>query len=160
MRFLCVLFWGFLASVSAYGQEAVTIVGQTHDCFAGKIIHPAKVDIYFLDPVRSSEVMAILNDMEKQMPHGNDTNLEAFFASYERLISAVRKTASLAHVRSNQDGNFKVDYLNLKLNTKIIVFGFAETEDDSVYYAYEPLTIHSGQNVATLDFYKGIPCHQ
>src|ERR1700684_1854477 len=67
MRLLrIVLLLQVMLSTVAYGQDRAFIVGETQDCFAGKAIHPTKVDIYLLDPLKSPEIEKILNDMEKQ----------------------------------------------------------------------------------------------
>jgi hypothetical protein len=140
----------------AHGQDRSFLVGKTQDCFAGKIIHPAKVDIYLLDPVKSPEIARILDDMEKQVPKGNDQNVDAFFSSYQRLTSATRKTKPLGHIRSNETGDFV--FYNLKDGMTVLLLGMAEREDEPAYYAYLRLKLQPGKNSVTLDFDQGSAC--
>jgi hypothetical protein len=145
-----------LISAIAYGQDRSFLLGETKDCFAGTLIHPAQVDIYLLDPLRSPEIAAILGEMEKQMPGHAGQNANAFFASYLRLASEVRKTNTLGHVRSDEAGRFSFRALQGK--TKILLLGIAEREDEPAYYAYLPLKLKPGKNSATLDFDRGVAC--
>jgi hypothetical protein len=156
MRLLQGLLLVQLLSAIAYGQDRSFLVGETQDCFAGKVIHPAQVDIYLLDPLKSPEIATMLNDMEKQMPKGDDQNADAFFASYLRLASAVRKTNALAHMRSDEAGRFSFRALQDK--TKVLLLGIAEREDDPAYYAYLPLKLAPGKNSVILDFDRGVAC--
>ena len=144
-----------LASTLACGQQPSWIVGKTQDCFARKVIHPAQVDIYLLDPQKSPEAVRILNDMEKQVPKG-DENPQAFFASYQRLTSAVQKTRSVARTRSDEAGNFSFDAL--RDQKKLVVLGLAEREDEPAYYASMPVNLRAGKNSVTLDFDRGNTC--
>ena len=156
VRLLQIVLLVQLVSTISNGQDYSSLIGETQDCFAGKIIHPAQVDIYVLDPLKSPEVAAILNDMEKQLPSGNGQNVVAFFASYQRLTSAIPKTNILMHGQSSQNGSFS--FHNLKAGKKVILLGIAEREDEPAYYAYMRLKLKSGKNAVTLDFDRGATC--
>jgi hypothetical protein len=138
----------------AQGQDRSFLIGETQDCFAGRPIHPAKIDIYLLDPLKSPEIVGILNDMKKQVPRGNDQNADAFFASYQRLTSATPK--ALGHVRSDEAGKFV--FRGLKSGTEVLLLGIAEREDEPAYYAYSRLKVKYGKNSITLDFDLGRVC--
>jgi hypothetical protein len=157
MRLMRILFLVQLMSTVAYGQNSASLIGETQDCFAGRLIHPAKVDIYLFDSLKSPEVQAILSDLKKQTPKGNDQNVTPFFESYERLKLAIRKTKALGHVRSDAAGRFSFD--GLKADTKTFLLGHAEREDDPAYYAYASLKLLPGKNSVTLDFDQGAACN-
>jgi hypothetical protein len=140
----------------AHGQDRSFLVGETQDCFAGRLIHPAKVDIYLLDPLKSPEIVGILDDMKKQAPRADDQSVDAFFASYQRLTSAARKTKTLGHVRSNETGGFV--FHTLKDGMTVILLGVAEREDEPAYYAHLRLKLQPGKNSVTLDFDRGSAC--
>jgi hypothetical protein len=156
MRILQILLLLQLMSTITYGQDRASIVGETRDCFAGRLIHPAKVDIYLLDPLKSLEIVATLNDMEKQMPRENDQNMDAFFASYQRLTSLIQKANALGHVRSDEAGRFS--FRDLKANMKTVLLGIAEREDEPAYYTYVRLKLELGKNSVILDFDRGSAC--
>lgn len=156
MRLVYGLLFLQLASTLACGQQPSSIVGKTRDCFAGKVIHPAQVDIYLLDPQKSPEVLSILNDMEKQVPKGDNESPEAFFASYQRLTSAVQKTRTVAQARSDETGQFSFNAL--KGQKKFVLLGLAEREDEPAYYASVPVNLKPGKNSVTLDFDRGNTC--
>jgi hypothetical protein len=156
MRLMRILFLVQLMSTFAYGQNRSFLVGETQDCFAGRLIHPAQVDIYLFDSLKAPEISAILNDLEKQAPTGNDQNMTAFLATYGRLKSAIQKTKALRHVRSDEAGRFS--FQGLKAETKTLVLGFAEREDEPAYYAYLSLSLRPGKNPVRLDFDRGSPC--
>src|ERR1035441_2693081 len=128
MRLLRILFLVQIMSVVSYGQDHSYLIGETQDCFGGKVIHPAQVNVYLLDPLKSPQVAAILNDMEKQVPRGDDQNAAAFFASYQRLISAIRRANILMHLQSNESGVFS--FHGLHPGTKVLLLGLAEREDE------------------------------
>ena len=104
--------------------------------------------------------MAILRDLEEQKPNMIKGDAEKFFALYDRLLSAVRKTPALAHVRSNDEGRFVVDKLKIPRSTTIIVLGIGEFEDEAAYYVQVPLALHPGKNPVTLDFNGGRACRE
>jgi hypothetical protein len=156
MRLLRILLLVQVMSIVANGQAHSSLIGKTQDCFAGRTIHPAQVDVYLLDPLKSPEVATILKDMEKQMPRGNDQNVDAFFASYQRLTSAIRKTNILMQAQSNEAGSFS--FQGLKAGSELILLGIAEREDEPAYYAYMPLKLKPGKNSVALDFDRGVAC--
>jgi hypothetical protein len=156
MRLLRILLLVQVMSTIAYGQGHSSLVGETQDCFAGRLIHPAQVNIYLLDPLKSREIVGILNDMEKQVPRRDNQNAGAFFASYQRLTSATRKTKTLGHVRSDEAGSFV--FRTLKGGTTVLLLGIAEREDEPAYYAYMRLKLQPGENSVTLDFDRGNGC--
>jgi len=157
MRLTFILFLVQVMSTSTYGQNHSSLIGETKDCFAGKVIHPAQIDIYLFDALKSSEIQTILNDLSKQAPTGNDQNAAPFFGSYERLKLAIRKTKALGRVRSDEADRFS--FYGLKAETKAFLLGFAEREDDLAYYAYASLKLQPGKNSVTLDFDQGAACN-
>jgi hypothetical protein len=157
MRLLWMLLLVQVISITTYGQDRTFLIGETQDCFAGRLIHPAQVDIYLLDSLKSQEIVAILNDMEKEAPRGNAQNADAFFASYQRLTSTIRKTNTLGHVRSDETGRFSFHGLKAKPNS-LLLLGIAEREDEPAYYAYMPLKLQPGKNSVILDFDRGNVC--
>jgi hypothetical protein len=156
MRLLQILFLVQVISTVTYGQDRSFIVGETQDCFAGKLIHPAQVDIYLLDPRKSPEIAGILNEMEGQVPKRDDQSVDALFASYQRLTAEVKKASKLRHVRPDDAGRFS--FHGLKEKTNVMLLGIAEREDEPAYYAYVPLKVGLGENLATLDFDRGNAC--
>jgi hypothetical protein len=156
MRLLQILLLAQVMSTFTCAQNHSFLAGETQDCFAGTIIHPAQVDIYLLDPLKSPEIVALLNDMEKQMPNRDDPNAEKFFASYQHLTSLIRKTNKLGHTQSDKAGRFS--FHDLQANTKTILLGISEREDDPAYYAYVSLKLGPGKNPVTLDFDRGNVC--
>lgn len=144
------------AVVLAFAQNSAVLTGTTKDCFAGKIIHPAGVEVYVLDAAKSGEVLKILNDLEKEAPHGNEQNVQQYFASYEHLVAMLRKSSALGEARSSSTGKFSVKALRPK--TKIVIIGIAEREDDPAYYGYTRMELSQGVNPATLDFDRGSDC--
>ncbi len=156
MRLLQILLLMQIMSTISYGQDRSFVIGETQDCFAGRPIHPAGVDIYLFDPLKSPEIAVILNEMEKQVPKGDEQNVVTFFASYQRLTSAIRKTNTLGHVRSSKAGSFS--FRRLKAKTNVILLGLAEREDEPAYYAYMPLKLQPGKNSVTLDFDRESAC--
>jgi hypothetical protein len=155
MRLLLTLFL-VLMPTGSYSQDRVILQGTTQDCFAGKLIHPASVDIYLLDPQSAPEIAQVLENMKKEMPHGDAPGSDRFFASYERLKSAIRKASVLDHALSSAAGRFA--FRDLKANSQVILLGLAEREDEPAYYAYKAFEIKPGLNRATLDFDKGSTC--
>ncbi len=156
MRVLRMLLLIHVVSTMALGQGRSFLTGETKDCFAGKLIHPARVDIYLLDPLKSREIAAILNDMEKQAPNGNGKTADAFFASYQHLLSATRKIKPLAHVRSDETGGFV--FRSLRDGMPVLLLGIAEREDDPAYYAFTRVKLRPGKNSVILDFDRGDDC--
>jgi hypothetical protein len=156
MRLLSLLLIVQVVSAAAYGQGRASLVGETQDCFAGKLIHPARVDVILFDSPKGAEISAILNDLDKQAPTRNDQNVAAFFASYERLKSAIRNTEALAHTQSDNTGRFS--FRGLKSGAKVLLLGFAEREDDPAYYTYTRFTLQPGRNSVRLDFNRGVVC--
>lgn len=153
--------WHILLAVltlTGSGQHGLTIAGRTQDCFAGQIIHPAKVDIYLLDPVRSPDVTELLDVMEKQKQ--DESNIKVFFASYTRLAASVRKADALGHTRSDSTGRFRFSGLNLSPKTSVVVLGIAELEDEPAYYAFASITARRAGVPVTLDFNRGNSCKQ
>jgi hypothetical protein len=144
-----------LTSSIALGQVAASINGITQDCFAGKIIHPQSVDVYALNPEKSPEIISLLTTMKKQSS-GSDQNINSFFASYEKLTSAIKKTAALGHTKSNQTGEFF--FRNLKSHMDIVIVGIAEREDEPAYYTSQSLKLKPRRNTVLLDFDQGNPC--
>jgi hypothetical protein len=156
MRLLRLLLLIQLFSLVSYAQDRSFIRGETQDCFAGKLIHPAQVDIYIIDALKSPEIMGILDDLEKQIPQGNEQNVDAYFASYKRLTSAIQKTARLGHTRSDPTGRFS--FRDLKARRGTVLLGIAEREDEPAYYAYARVQLKPGMNFVKLDFDRGQPC--
>jgi hypothetical protein len=156
MRLMRILLLIQVMSTITYGQNRSFLVGETEDCFAGRQIHPAKVDIYLFDSLKAPEISTILNNLERQAPQGNDQNVTEFFASYERLKSAIKKTKALGHVRSDSAGRFS--FQDLRAETKTLLLGFAEREDEPAYYASLSLRLQPGKNSVRLDFDKESPC--
>ena len=139
-----------------HGQNGSTVLGKTQDCFAGKLIHPAHVDIYLFDSAKSPEITTALDDLEQQKPKGENPPTDAFFAQYNRLASAVSRTNALGHVRSGNAGDFL--FQSLTPGKKVLVFGISEREDDPAYYAYRLLDLRAGTNSLILDFDSGNAC--
>jgi hypothetical protein len=75
MRLLRLLLIVQVISTTAYGRDRTFLVGETQDCFAGRLIHPAQVDVYLFDFLKVKEIAAILNDLDNQAPTGNDQNV-------------------------------------------------------------------------------------
>jgi hypothetical protein len=141
---------------TAYAQN-VSISGRTKDCFAGKTIYPAQVDVYVINPSKSPAIVSLLKTLDETSPQGNSQDVEPFFATYQKLISTLRKEKRrLKHVRSDSRGRFM--FHGLVPGETIILAGVAEREDEPAYYTHMSLKLNRGENLATLDFDHGESC--
>src|SRR6185437_16381216 len=143
MRLISILFILALAGMT-FGHSAAILNGETEDCFAGKTVHPAQVDVYIFDSMKAAHISTILTDLRMKMPKGDEQNVEAYSAAYDRLRSAVRKTQSLGHARSDEKGRFS--FSNLPVGKRVLVVGLADREDELAYYASTRLTIGHSDN--------------
>lgn len=133
------------------------ISGTTQDCFAGKIFHPSKVDVYLLNPKSSPEVTSLLHQMKHLSSANDEKSIETLFALYEKLITKLKRTKVLAHAISDEAGNFS--FPGLVSGTAFVVVAASRREDDPAYYAYvEIKSLSAGRNSVTLDFNRGANC--
>jgi hypothetical protein len=156
MRLVWILLMLASFAEMADGQSFALLKGETEDCFAGKTIHPAQVDVYVFDATKASHISSLLSDLKKNEPKGDEQDVEAYGASYDRLRSAVRKAKSLAHARSDDQGRFS--FSSLPVGKRVLVVGLADREDDLAYYASARLTLEHPENSAKLDFNAGAAC--
>jgi hypothetical protein len=159
MRLLVILLLGL--SINAQGGLGDTSVaylkGQTRDCFAGKLYHPAKVDIYLFDARTSEAIPRLIHRMEAYGSTGDVQSSQEFFKYYGELLKLVKKSKALGHVRSDQSGTFH--FSDVPAGAAAVVVGISPREDDPAFYAYEELgTLHGGENPVTLDFNHGTKC--
>ena len=133
------------------------ISGTMKDCFAGKIFHPSKVDVYLLKPKSSPEIISLLHQMEHLSSANDEKSMETLFALYEKLVTKLKRTKVLAHTISDEAGKFSLP--GLAKGAALVVVAASPREDDPAYYSYVEIeSLSAGRNSVTLDFNRGANC--
>ncbi len=141
----------FLTCVGA--AASLTISGNTADCVGGTRYHPAGADVYFFDATKSSELISVLKALAEE-PNPNDSaSVERFFAQYGHLTRLVKTSKSLAHTKSDKDGNFKISISVMP--ESLILLGYAESTDGPPGYAYLEVKPKRTSGPLILDFAHG-----
>ncbi len=156
LTFCLGLFVG-LPAAAVSQTSAVSIKGTSKGCFAGKIYHPGKVEIFVFDVGASPEIPQLIHQMDGYASRDDPQSQHKFFASYNQLLHLVRVSKALGRIRSDQLGNFT--FSNFSTGLSVIVIGISPMEDDPAFYAFRELgKLKHGDNAVTLDFARGDSC--
>jgi hypothetical protein len=124
--------------VSNAAPARLVVTGSTLDCLAGKVYHTAGVDVFIL--AESPQLRTPIESVLKS----NDDNV---FDRFSKSIRFVRGGKALAHTKSDHNGSFKVE---IPASEKLIVFGYAETEDNPLYWMHTDVNVNHQSTVSVI----------
>jgi hypothetical protein len=151
-----------LSGSSLWAQSAGTALpkkfvmsGAVQDCWEGRTITIRDVKVFVFDVAKSRPVAHQLAKMEALLSGGDSAHynehLTRFFLEYDRLLPLVERTRPLARTLTDSVGTYRVTFAPADT---ILVFAYAELEDQPTFYQYEIMRARPDTSLA-IDMSKG-----
>lgn len=151
-----------LSGSSLWAQSAGTALpknfvmsGAAQDCWEGRTITIRDVKVLVFDVAKSRPVLHQLAKMEALLSGGDSAHynerLTRFFLEYDRLLPLVERTRPLARTLTDSVGTFRITFAPADT---ILVFAYAELEDQPTFYQYEIMRARPDTSLA-IDMSRG-----
>jgi hypothetical protein len=120
--------------LTAATRPDVVLKGTAKDCFRRTYVQVAGVTIGAFDVSGNREIVELLTAMDTAAFADNDTSaMTRQEIRYARLVDLAARSSALARATTDTTGSFT---LHIAAVDSVLVFGYAESEDEMLYYSY------------------------